>query len=367
MGAAVKIAKLIQERAEDILSGKTPPELVENQLKAILVLDLQELEDLEGRIRELRRYNEKIQEAQAIDELVALCNKVLADARQAIEAATREKRHDQLQALLNDIISLEKLQLSKLIRMESQDSARTHFEQLLARKYLEEDEVEQFLSTIRGKLSSNSFKKIEKALKEKVSTKKSYPPGPQASDENIRKCQRSILNFFSSDPLVRITLNGEPILFVLYGSLITGYSNNPKKLGLPSDFDKTSDVDILIVLKDGLFDEMFGNLSKKFLFETRGMRNTAPMGRDCALQPSFSGPFVELFRNLSNLTFAGKSNRPIHLVFTDESTWKRKEELHERAVELSKEYPDSHIIDVNKHKIILKVLIGSAGAKVITY
>src|SRR3989344_4005922 len=180
MGAAVKIAKLIQERAEDILSGKTPPELVENQLKAILVLDLQELEDLEGRIRELRRYNEKIQEAQAIDELVALCNKVLADARQAIEAATREKRHDQLQALLNDIISLEKLQLSKLIRMESQDSARTHFEQLRARKYLEEDEVEQFLSTIRGKLSSNSFKKIEKALKEKVSTKKSYPPGPQA-------------------------------------------------------------------------------------------------------------------------------------------------------------------------------------------
>lgn len=356
MGAAVAITKTIKKKAEQILQGKSKPEEIRAELKDIIDLDIEELQTLERDIQNLRRQQAKKEEIEKIDDLITLCKKVFDKAKEAIQ--TYPKRQDQLKELLDDIITLERIELVKLIKIkEGQGELRTDFERLLAAKDLEEEEATSFLTRIRGLLAKNAVKKIENALKKKIVKEKSYPPGPIITDKDLQKLAKSINDFMIGDLLVKYTLAGQTITFSLYGSLITGYSNNPKKLGKPSDFEGTSDVDILVALDNNVFENLFANLPERALFDKQGMQTTAPMGRDTKIGTEFAGPFQEIFKYLQGINLAGRPDRPIHLVFTNKTTWAKREELHKLALELKKDNPDIHLIDVNMQRIICTITI----------
>jgi len=110
------------------------------------------------------------------------------------------------------------------------------------------------------------------------------------------------------------------------------------------------------VLSTRLFDALFGSLPKGLLFDSRGMRTTAPSGVDGKLAIHNTGPFQGIFERLHGLTFAGRNDRPIHLVFTDTDTFHKQDQLHRIAVE-QRETAGIHMLDVNENKLLTIVRI----------
>ncbi|MBI4147897.1 hypothetical protein HY490_01270, partial [Candidatus Woesearchaeota archaeon] len=332
MGAALQIAETIRQKAKRILEGKAPTATVERELRDMVTLDLQQIRQLEKEISDYRQAEDARAETQRAHDLQEICKNVFQKATEAIQAVP--SRQDHLQELLKHIILLEDLEIAQLIKVRTgQAELRTTFENLLSRRSLDDEDVDTFLQRMRGLVSTRVSKLVKRALRRKMAAlEEQLPPGPRVSDNDTRRAAQAIVTFFESDPLVRQALQDESIGFYLYGSLVTGYSNSPKKQGQPSDHTGVSDVDLLVVLSTRLFDALFGSLPKGLLFDSRGMRTTAPSGVDGKLAIHNTGPFQGIFERLHGLMFAGRNDRPIHLVFTDTDTFHKQDQLHRIAV-----------------------------------
>jgi hypothetical protein len=233
-------------------------------------------------------------------------------------------RRKSISDLMEKIIILENHDLISEIRIQRfEKNTRSMLLSLLDRSILSQEEINDFLKSIKGKINNRDFKKIKKTLNKKLEVIYESP-GPKYKSQDINNLRSRIDDFFSS-PFGDKFPDGERILFYLFGSLVTGYCNNPRKshYGRPSDEGRISDVDLMVVISPDFFNKLFTIPRPELIATFQGTTRTKPIGLDTSGLKA-TGPFISLFDVLSHLRFAGKNNRPIHAVFTDMISFKAK-------------------------------------------
>lgn len=358
MRTVLKLANAIQLKVKDALSS-IPSGHTKRDVTRLTNLDIREIKALEQEIERLKAQPPVEEgadpEIEARKQIITLCQGMLTDLADALKATDQEK----LQALLEDVKRLDDITIPFLIKTKDVNETirlRTECRRLMSQEEPEPEEVESFLGMIKG-IIGKRHKAISSALRRRIEEERP-PPGPMASERDLRRLHDQIHNFLDGGNLVKETYRGQVIQFHLYGSLITGYSNSPRKQGRPSDADGLSDVDILVVLEDKKFYNKFGHLGRGRLFERKGMQNTAPVGKDTArLTPHETGIFEGIFDKIQNITVAGRNDRPKHLVFTNQTTWQRKREMHDFIVAQQAENPELDLQNPNIHKTICIVRV----------
>lgn len=189
------------------------------------------------------------------------------------------------------------------------------FQKLLRKEEITREEKEDFMNLLKGKVSSRVVKSTEKILKGKVKEEFSLSPGPIYRPKDISYLQQKINEFFSSPYKENFPLF-EKIEFYLFGSLVNGYCNNPRKesFGKPSDLGRVSDVDILIVLSNSFFEKIFSG-NRRIIVRVKGDIRTIPIGKDTTFKEESTGPFAQLYPYLSEIAFGGRTDRQVHIVF----------------------------------------------------
>lgn len=297
----VRIKELCQIILDKIKAGQL--EWSSKELEQIIALD----------INEMRLIQEDVED----EELVQHTRSVLQAAREAIRNIKNHMQSATARELVENIILLENYDLTRIINFEKfGQEAEKHLILLLENPVITVEEKEIFLSRIRGKVSSNVYKKIEKKLKEKVQTRGEYEKGPTYRERDLNYLKEKIMNFLESAYAKEIPKR-EKITFYLFGSLVNGFCNNPRKptFGMPSDMKRVSDVDILIVLSPTLWKVITKAMDRRQIVTLHNTQRTNPVGLDTNPGIQSTGPFAYLFHYLSDINFAGRANRPVHAVF----------------------------------------------------
>ncbi len=208
---------------------------------------------------------------------------------------------------------------------ELRKQIKEQYESLLKKEIVSTWDLEEFeklLDEVKGILSKHEVKKMRKTIKKKthlVEFEGSITPGPKYEEKDIKYLRKKIKDFFKSPDSAGIS-KGHKIKFYLFGSLITGFCNHPRKkhYGKPTDEGRLSDVDILVVIPKKLFFQVFR--LQEIVEKVRGTIRTRAIGEQTT-GTALAGPFQLLFEYLKHLHFAGKK-RPISLVFVPEKDFK---------------------------------------------
>ena len=275
-------------------------------------------------------------------ELIDYCKTVLGDVKTALKELSDFRRSEEIKKIMEEIILIENLEIAKEINLEKFEErfgseVKDKFIALLNANVITKQEYDVFLSEIRGKVASKQYKQIEKKLRKKLEEEQFESPGPIYRDKDLDYLQQKIVAFFRT-PEGREFPKNEKILFYLFGSLVNGFCNNPtkQKYGRPSDEDRNSDVDILIIISRDFFETLFGGfpmLIKKVYNSTR----TLPFGLHTTYGPAYTGPFKNLFSDLSSIYFAGRSNREVTITFMEEKFFLElnlRKEPHIKIIEI---------------------------------
>lgn len=297
----LKIKELCQKILEKINRGQFQGS--KKEIEEILKLDVDEVQ--------------RLHEEEENEELLQHTKAVFQTAREAIQSIEGHKQSTTTRELIKKILLLENYDLTKLINFEKfGEEAQRHLLVLLEKSVLSEDEKQEFLLKIKGKVSPKMYKKIEKKLQEKVQTKIEYEKGPTYRDRDLNYLKQKIMNFIES-PYTQDIPQGEKIIVYLFGSLVNGFCNNPRKptFGMPSDMGRVSDVDILIVVSPNLWKMLTRTMNPQQIVTLHNTQRTNPIGLDTNPGIESAGPFMHLFHYLNDITFAGRSGRPVHVVF----------------------------------------------------
>jgi hypothetical protein len=320
----LKIKELCQRILEKIDAGQF--EGSKKELEALLALDVDEAQHLEKDVED--------------EELIQHTRAVLQAAREATQSIEGHKQSSIARELIQKILLLENYDLTKIINFKKfEEQALQHLLLLLEKQTVSVEERDGYLAKIRGKVSPKVYKQIEKKLKAKTQVqKKSYEPGPIYKQKELVRMGESIQSFFAS-PDAQEFPSGNKIKFYLFGSLITGFSNNDRSpnYGLPSDMGRVSDVDLLIVVTPEIWKIVTSSMDRKQIVTIKGTQRTMPVGFHTHPGVESTGPFKNLFYYLNNLSFAGRVGRPISVFFMMD-TWLLTLNLREK--------PHLHIMDI---------------------
>ncbi len=212
---------------------------------------------------------------------------------------------------------------------------RKEFQRIVNKDFIEKEEKEEFLKALKRIVGNSVYRQIEKILYKIPEEEQRSSPGPTYRERDIRYLKEKIKTFFSSPYRGNFPAN-EEITFYLFGSLVNGYCNNPRKehFGKPSDNNRTSDIDILIVISDSFFESIF-KYNPKVIITINGYVRTIPLGTDTIPNQTCTGPFAEIFPFLGDIAFAGKTNRLIHIIFIPPSSYissKMEDEAHKKIL-----------------------------------
>ena len=296
-----RIKKIAEKIIPELNSGRSK-KVIEGQLKKIISLDVHELR--------------KIKKMGGRDTLINECEEVLEKAKKELKNLRYlSNYHEDFQRLIEEIIFLENQELSQEWKIEKyEDEVKKYFANLLDAEHISPEDCNAFLEKIKGNTNNKIHKKISKVLKKKIKEERLYPdPGPRYSSNNVDYLKTKIDDYFSS-PFAQRFPKDQKIKFYLFGSLVNGYCNNPTKshFKTPSDLNRTSDVDMLIVVGKKFFEDVF---EQNIIVEIHGTKRTKPIGFDTNPGPDATGPFNEIFEYIRPLSFAGNRRRPVHLVF----------------------------------------------------
>lgn len=296
-----EIRSLAEHVIEELDKGRNKN--IIQELVKIKDFDLAELDEKEAKIPKIK--------------LKKACKRVFLAVKRALRELPRHP--EEVKKLMERIILTENREMVDLKTYNRfHNKIKKDFLELLEKEGLEREDVTQFLEEIRGKITSREFKKIKRALEEKIIDTEILDSGPTYRTRDIQYLRKKILNFFKS-PFESQFPPGEIIKFYLFGSLVNGFCNNPNKShhGRPSDEGRTSDVDMLVVISRPMFNNIFVRLHPELVIQQRGFMRTVPIGLDNR-RTTLTGPFSEIFKDLGHIRFAGKPSRPVHLVFTME-------------------------------------------------
>ncbi|MBI5002080.1 hypothetical protein HZC31_01730 [Candidatus Woesearchaeota archaeon] len=298
----LKIKELCQKILEKIDAGQF--EGGKKELEQLLAFD----------VDEVRRLQEDVED----EELLVHARSVLQAAREAIQSIEGHKQSSTARELIKKILLLENYDLTKLINFEKfGDEAERQLLVLLEKPVLSEEEKTAFLVKVKGRVSPKLYKKIEKKLQERVQKRgPSYSPGPTYKDKDLVYLRQKIKEFLQS-PYSNAIPHKEKIKIYIFGSLVNGYCNNPRKstFGLPSDMGRLSDVDILLVVSPTLWKTVTQGMDRRQIVTLHNTQRTNPVGLDTNPGPASTGPFEKIFSFLGDINFAGKPKRPVHIVF----------------------------------------------------
>ncbi len=306
----------INRIVQDILKIK---ELCQKILEKI---DIEQFEESKKEIEQILALDvdeiQRLQEEVGDEELNQHTRAVLQAARKAIQSIESHKQSATARELIKKILLLENYDLAKLINFEKfGEEAERQLLFLLEKPLLAKEEKNAFLTKVKARVSTRLYKKIEKKLQEKVQKQvSSYSPGPTYKDKDLVYLRQKIKEFFQS-PYSNTIPHNEKIKVYIFGSLVNGYCNNPRKptFGLPSDMNRISDVDILMVVNPTLWKTVTQSMNRRQIVTLHNTQRTNPIGLDTNPGPASTGPFEKIFSLLGDINFAGRPNRPVHIVF----------------------------------------------------
>ncbi len=222
--------------------------------------------------------------------------------------------------LESDIQEIVKLELSE--KAKDLELSRD-FQELCNSPLISKEEVQSFFKKYSTFLKAKPHKKLRAQIALTLSEKtraNSFTPGPLIKLKELSHITHRLLEYFSSPYFLGYTLNYPEeeieIIISIYGSLITGfasqYSHHP---GAPTDSDGISDVDIGVVIHDQKFLRKImahgPNILK--LIKYSGLYY-GPIKESTA---RYAGPFYKIFDFLRPITFAGREDRKLGVVFVD--------------------------------------------------
>lgn len=267
-------------------------------------------------IDELKR----IQEDLGDEELIEHCRGIFYAVRNAIRGLEGNKKITQQEAreLVRKILLVENHDLIKVTNYERFEPAvQKEFFRLLEMPQISSRDVEVFLVKIRGHISPKVFKKIQNTLKKKKrKEEQQWDQGPIGEPLELAYITRRLSEFFSS-PYARDFPSKEKIDIYLCGSLVTGFCTNPRSpfYQKPTDYERLSDVDIVVLVSSQLWTEVTRHMTGKQLVRVGGVPRTMPVGLDTHPGPESTGPFAGLFPFLRGLSIGRRQDRPVHLIF----------------------------------------------------
>jgi hypothetical protein len=197
--------------------------------------------------------------------------------------------------------------------------------QLLRKKTISKEEVSHFLIFSKSQTAPKTWKLMKKLLQQKLKDSQppadSHTPGPIIKDKEISYFQDKISQMSSYG--IPLEYQGDEINFYICGSLVTGYCSNPRKsnFGIPSDYKRISDVDILVIISNRLFDSFF-SLHQEAVVIIKGEPRSLPLGYNTNPSINFIPSFLSLLSLISDIAFAGRTEREVHFVFIPEKSFK---------------------------------------------
>lgn len=242
-----------------------------------------------------------------------------------IKDLARPSEHENLIHLVKHINKvIDSIKLTEELHLKKQTEVIDDFHYLLEYHELTNELISKFIQKhsqfFKLKTNKRLKKKIEKYLKLQIEEIILNQPGPTVTEREFILIKNKLKEYIHSDyfmKFIRLDVSGViHIRISLYGSLVTGFASQySKHKGLPTDFERISDVDLGIVIETKTIKQI--TLEGRCLFK-EGQYH----GPYYESNAEKLGPFNKIFHFLRDLSFAKRRDRKIGLVVVDQDFYK---------------------------------------------
>ncbi len=227
---------------------------------------------------------------------------------------------------------LESLEATEEMHSKEAYDVLKRFHSMINSYDLSKEKIKQFIKKhsafFKTKPNKRLKKKIEKILKRRLEKVPVGEKGPTITAQEIAQVKNRLKQYFDSGEFLNFikfyNLDKIKVNISLFGSLVTGRASKYSKyIGMPSDYERISDVDMGIVIDNAALKNI--KLKGRCLFKAG--QYYGPFYNKNAEK---MGPFLKIFEFVDDLSFAKKTNRKIGFVVVDDDFYKSnlKKEAH---------------------------------------